>query len=69
MQPPKQIANVDAWPALRKKNHVYMVQPKKNILTNHRQPVPTSSLADLSHLQALLLYKARLSQKLKSSLS
>ena len=28
-----------------KKNHVCMVHPK-NILTNHRQPIPTSSLAE-----------------------
>ena len=32
LQPPKQRINVHAWPALRKKKHVCMVQPKKKFL-------------------------------------
>ena len=32
LQPPKRRINVHAWPALRKKNHVCMVQPKKKFL-------------------------------------
>ena len=42
---PSKEKKFNAWPALTKKNHVCMVHPKK-ILTNHRQPIPTSSLAE-----------------------
>ena len=42
---PSKEKKFNAWPALTIKNHVCMVHPKK-ILTNHRQPIPTSSLAE-----------------------
>ena len=37
------------------KKYVCTVQPKKNILRNHSQPIPTCSLANLSHLHTSCL--------------
>ena len=56
---------IHEWPGLRKKIHACIVKPKK-IVTNHKRPIPTCGLLNLSRLHtscALLFNKARFPQE------